>query len=523
MLRHPSLLLWLATLVVWLPWLGNQPLRDWDEGIVASVAHATMSQTGLDRLIAIQWTNAYLNKPPGLHWLIGYITTTFTTQEWGIRLGPALISSLAIPLLVELRTELDHKDKQPSGRCRSRTVASIAGVVLMTLLPMARHGRLAMLDGSLVSCSLLLFYGQLLGRRMAVGGLLAGLGSSGILLLKPPAIMGFLAIAIAWQWWQRQRVSRHFVWGVCMGLIPGITWHLWHFHERGSAAFVMWGSQGLARVTTTIEGNDGAWITPLLQIIQGGWPWLLFLPMGVAWAWKHRHQDSGRFELILLTGTALMVLPLKTQLPWYSHLLWPAIALLCAESLYELIDQGRQRWAGRSLFGLGSLLLIAMGLSALIWNTPVELPWGSITMAGLALCLGGWQLNSSARKIRSRGFFLLAAGWSLALLLFWQSETWLWELNETWEPRPLAQQILTLPTDAIVMHEGPDHPALEWYAGRQISRYQESIRDPFKPTYIITDQERSGCNLAQEHQQKGWSLLICPRASSTPGNLKNQQ
>ena len=65
MLRHPSLLLWLATLVVWLPWLGNQPLRDWDEGIVASVAHATMSQTGLDRLIAIQWTNAYLNKPPG--------------------------------------------------------------------------------------------------------------------------------------------------------------------------------------------------------------------------------------------------------------------------------------------------------------------------------------------------------------------------------------------------------------------------------------------------------------------------
>jgi len=120
-------------------------------------------------------------------------------------------------------------------------------------------------------------------------------------------------------------------------------------------------------------------------------------------------------------------------------------------------------------------------------------------MAGLALCLGGWQLNSSARKIRSRGFFLLAAGWSLALLLFWQSETWLWELNETWEPRPLAQQILALPTDAIVMHEGPDHPALEWYAGRQISRYQESIRDPFKPTYIVTDQERSGCNLAQEH------------------------
>ena len=74
-LRQPSLLLWLATLVIWLPWLGNQPLRDWDEGIVASVAHATMSQTGLERLIAIQWADAYLNKPSGLHWLIGYIST----------------------------------------------------------------------------------------------------------------------------------------------------------------------------------------------------------------------------------------------------------------------------------------------------------------------------------------------------------------------------------------------------------------------------------------------------------------
>ena len=75
MLRHTSLLLWLAALVIGLPWLGKQPLRDWDEEIVASVPHTTGSQTGLDRLIAIQWANPYLNKPPGLHRLIGAIST----------------------------------------------------------------------------------------------------------------------------------------------------------------------------------------------------------------------------------------------------------------------------------------------------------------------------------------------------------------------------------------------------------------------------------------------------------------
>ena len=38
------LTLWIATVVIWLPWLGNVPLRDWDEGIVASVARAPPSK-----------------------------------------------------------------------------------------------------------------------------------------------------------------------------------------------------------------------------------------------------------------------------------------------------------------------------------------------------------------------------------------------------------------------------------------------------------------------------------------------
>lgn len=70
------LLLWALTLLLWLPWLGNQPLRDWDEGLVATVARSTWQQVvqgqhPLDGLIAYKWDAAYLNKPPGLHWLIG--------------------------------------------------------------------------------------------------------------------------------------------------------------------------------------------------------------------------------------------------------------------------------------------------------------------------------------------------------------------------------------------------------------------------------------------------------------------
>ena len=60
-------LLWIITLCLWLPGLGNLPLRDWDEGIIATVARST---TGV---LPMKWERSYLNKPPGLHWPMGQL------------------------------------------------------------------------------------------------------------------------------------------------------------------------------------------------------------------------------------------------------------------------------------------------------------------------------------------------------------------------------------------------------------------------------------------------------------------
>jgi 4-amino-4-deoxy-L-arabinose transferase-like glycosyltransferase len=166
------LLLWLLTLLVWLPWLGNLPLRDWDEALVAGVARSTTAQPAWEWLLAIKNSEAiYLNKPPGLHWLIGASIQRFGEDEWAVRLMPSLLSSLAVPLIVILRRQLSH------GQGAERS-ALCSGLILMTLLPMARHGRLAMLDGTLVSCSLLLISGWLSSKRWPWHGLLAGLGEA---------------------------------------------------------------------------------------------------------------------------------------------------------------------------------------------------------------------------------------------------------------------------------------------------------------------------------------------------------
>jgi len=146
------LLLWALTLLLWLPWLGNQPLRDWDEGLVATVSRSTVSRA-TDALLAFKWDAAYLNKPPGLHWLIGGAVQHFGEADGVVRLVPCLLSSLAVPLIYWLRCGLNPTPATPDERRQRDRRALMAALILMTLLPMARHGRLAMLDGTLVSCS----------------------------------------------------------------------------------------------------------------------------------------------------------------------------------------------------------------------------------------------------------------------------------------------------------------------------------------------------------------------------------
>ena len=52
--------------------LGNLPLRDFDEATVATSCIGIKPKNGLERLLPSIWDNPYLNKPPGLHWIISF-------------------------------------------------------------------------------------------------------------------------------------------------------------------------------------------------------------------------------------------------------------------------------------------------------------------------------------------------------------------------------------------------------------------------------------------------------------------
>ena len=348
----PSLLLlWGAALaVLLLPGL-DLPLRDWDEGIVAQVSLergeallALLRGEGSlsDLVLPSYWGSPYLNKPPALHLLaslpqLPWLQAGALPPPWAVRLMPALAASAVVPITGLISQQLRPKDN---------AAALASAAIALTLLPLMRHGRLAMLDGALVSGAGLLWWQLLRSRwRPGAGSLgpafLAGLAGSALLLLKAPLLLPVLLAGLALLALDRGLSRTGWWWlllGLGLGLLPGMGWHLFHGLARGEGALLLWGADGAGRVLLDAgEGSDQGWRVPLLEVLEGGWPWLPLWPFAVAAAWQQRRSAAGRWPLGLQLAMAASVLPLRTQLPWYSHILWLPFALLCGPTLAALL------------------------------------------------------------------------------------------------------------------------------------------------------------------------------------------
>jgi 4-amino-4-deoxy-L-arabinose transferase-like glycosyltransferase len=329
-----------------------------------------------------------------------------------VRLVPALLASAVVPLAGAISRQL--RPREPNAALWSSAIA-------LTLLPLMRHGRLAMLDGALVSASGLLWWQLLRARqRPFSAGIWAGLGGSALLLLKAPALLPVLGAGLLLLALDRTLDRRGWLLlgaGLALGLLPGLGWQLWHLVARGSGALLLWGGDGAGRVLLSAgEGSDLGWRLPVLKVLEGGWPWLPLWPFAMAWAWQQRHKPEGRWPLGLQLAMAASVLPLRTQLPWYSHSLWLPFALVCGPLLAALVDSPRLPGVpGAAVLRrlpwfwllLGGLLLVGAGLlPAYRW---IALP------GALGLLAGGWLLRPAARGNQRRlGAWGIVAGWGLS-------------------------------------------------------------------------------------------------------------
>ncbi len=481
--------------------LGNLPLRDWDEGTIAQVAREIWRSppASLTWLYPTLGEQPYLNKPPLIHTLIGISYSLFGISEWSTRLPTAILAATSLPLLYLVSREL----------FADRRTAIFSTFVYLTLLPVARHSRLAMLDGALISFFLLFLLSILrLNRdRLAFVGISIGLT---LICLTKGIMMGLLlaAIAILFLGIDRPKLLTHrlFCLAVAMGITPVLLWYLAQYLHYGEKFFsVNLVDQTFSRVWTTVEQQTGAPWYYLLEIVKYAFPWLIFAPPGFKLAWHERHSSWAKLVLVWSSIYLLAISVMTTKLPWYVLPLYPAFAIAIGNYLDRVwskfkrgqgtgngeqrgreAERQRSREQIQSLsknetsvllvdnYDLRLILLILLsiigGIASIYFGFFSSSSELDLQLISVAITIT--MISSSICLNKRNPYFIVAfvVGLYLALLLFFNSNNWVWELAESYPVKPVAEIIKqnTLPGQVIYTSYAYNRPSLDFYSDRQV-------------------------------------------------------
>ena len=451
------------SLVLWLIFLGNSPLRDWDEGTVAQVAREIWRAP----LGSMHWLyptlagEPYYNKPPLMHLLIAWTYSIGGVNEWTTRLPGAVLTALGVPLLYLVGCLLFNQSLP----------ALFAALVYLTMLPVVRHGRLAMLDGTTITFFLLLLFCLLKARqnrRYALGvGFCLGL----ITLTKGMTVLLLGAIACLFMIADRQfalLTSPYLLVGMFLGNAPAIAWFAAQWQHYGENFFqVNFQAQTFDRLTQSVEGHSGSPWYYLIELLKYSFPWLLFLPGGFYLAWKKRHTTWG---CLIIIGTIVYlgsISLMRTKLPWYIMPVYPFLALAIGAKLSEIWQYGHFRVRSWTIF-LAIIAFAGFGgcVYFIIANKEPILIVMSIVLA-TSMATAAWLI-----KQRDRNFIpVLFTGMYLVLTLLMSSQSWIWELKEAFPVKPVADLIRAnvSPRTQIYTSFAYERPSLDFYSDCKVT------------------------------------------------------
>ncbi|MBS9387588.1 MAG: glycosyltransferase family 39 protein [Dolichospermum sp. WA123] len=493
----------LASLILWLIGLGNLPLRDWDEGTYAIVARE-IYRTGNWLYPTIQG-DPFLLKPPLMQWLIAICYHIGGVQEFTTRFPGAFLTALGVPLLYLIGC-LAFRENLP---------ALFSALVYLTLLPVVRHGRLAMLDGMTISFFLLLLFCILKARdnkKYALGiGFCLGLITltKGMLVVVLAGIAGLFILANK----QLAIFKNPFLWiGMLLGNAPAIAWYFAQWQHYGDIFLqVHFQSQAFDRLGKAVEGNTGHVWYYLLEVIKYGFPWLLFLPGGLYLSWKNRDTAWGCLTLIGTIVYFVIVSLMGTKLPWYIMPVYPSLALAIGANLSYIWQGGKFR--SKFLMGFFGFLVI-VGLAGCVYFSIVDKQPLLIVMSiilAITMVITSWLINQHNRQFIS----VLFTGMYLVLALLMSSQSWIWELNEKFPVVPVATLIKdNVPPGTQIYTSFPDsRPSLDFYSDCKIIPASiADLQDKFvHKSYLLVDNETlQKMNLKQSKiigEAKGFNLI----------------
>jgi 4-amino-4-deoxy-L-arabinose transferase-like glycosyltransferase len=520
----------MAAIVLFTINLGELPLRDWDEGLVAQVAREIW-QAPFDSLTWLHptlWGEPYFNKPSLIHSLIAVMYSLSGVNEWTTRLPSALLTAVSVPLMYGVAREIFYP----------RPPAVFAALVYLTCLPVARHGRLAMLDGAILCFLLLLLWCLLRTRRDYRYALGVGIGF-GLICLTKGIMVGVLlgTIAAVFIGWDTPRLLRspHLWLGVGLGSVPVALWYVAQWQHYGQTFLDKnLVDQSLQRIWQDVEANGGPPWYYLLEILKYSAPWLLFLPLGLKVAWSNRNLSWAKLAIVWSSAYLVIISAMVTKLPWYVLPIYPALALIAGAVLAELWQKGQQTGthpaasAGYSIAWAGWFSLLGLagwaGVVYFGWIISPAEPDIELIMA----VMGMTMTVATVLVVRQNPQFLAVLIWGMyvALLLLMGSNHWVWELAETYPVKPVAAIVRQhVPATQNVLTSYPhNRPSLNFYSERLVvpasgdllkQRWTQQERPPF---FLLDDAALNTIELPAKQvlgTAEGWSLITRTQPANT--------
>ena len=506
-------ILFLAAIFLYTFNLGELPLRDWDEGIVATVAREIYRAELRDYIWLYPQIDGspYWNKPPLMHNLIALSYQFFGVSEWSTRLFPSIVSALCVPLLYTIGREVFANKK----------TALLSAVVYLTLIPVVRHNRLAMLDGAvtfefcLATWCLLKLQNSSFYQKLYIFGIGIGLGllcltkgiaiafllSFIILLFIIAEITSFLPL-FSWQT----------IFIVILGVSPAIVWYGLQYAHYGRE-FINYnlGTQTFNRVINTVENNSQPIWYYILELVKYSFPWLIFLPGGIKLAIKQWNKTWAKLALIWFGSYLTAISLMTTKLPWYIIPLYPAFALLVGANLERIFERKKKN--------IYKILLFL--LSVIFWLASIYFAFFSkprdTNLFLIAVILAITFTFSTILINRQSNYFIisLSVGLYIALLTFLNTPHAIWELAEAYPVQPVAKLVRenTPPKTTIYTSYPYYRPSLNFYSDRFIIPISEvnlsQILSSNKETYLLLSKDAPNIpNSRTIDETEAWRIAV---------------
>ena len=361
----------------------------------------------------------YKEKPPMLFWLIALFSAPFgDVSELTARMPSVLGATLAVLCAYWL-----------GRRMYGERVGLWAGIVLATSAMFWWEARTCRTDMPLTAFLavnmlslwcwheskrtgwLVLFYASL-----AAAGLSKG----------PPAIVFPLCTLIVFYWGRKaERKQTHWVIGTIISVAIVLAWLIparmaVSGGESAQAANELSSDflrQVVGRAVMGISKAQWPWYY-LVQAPMTLFPWIIFMPWAVRWVWQRRREDDRMRFLLAATVPAFIFFSIVIgKRTMYLMPIYPALAILIARSMLDLVDTQQARW----LRPMGMVWVVVLVLAAIV---PLVIPytesasiWSPAMYAVSCVALG--FAVDAIRRVRAggKGLHAASAGYFTGLVL----------------------------------------------------------------------------------------------------------